>query len=360
MNYQVAVRALCEFTAKVGDLDLRFTPSPSAQEGMAGHATVVGRRGPGYLAELPLAGAYRNLLVRGRADGYDPARNCLEEIKTHRGDISRIPDNHRQLHWAQAKVYGWLLCALQDLEAIDLAVVYFNVMTQKETVFQESFSADELHAFFEEHCQRFVVWAEREMAHRAARDTALESLRFPWPQFRHGQRQLAEAVYRAARDGRHLMAQATTGIGKTLGTLFPQLKAMPGQGLDRLFFLSAKTPGRRLALEALVSLRQDEPGALMAILNEFAVRGVNLTRIESRPTKRVLGDYFFSVDVEGHVADARVAEALMGLHRVCLDVRFLGSYPRHDGKAPVLRPGVTDVDFADALAWLDRLKESGS
>ncbi|WP_444436335.1 ATP-dependent DNA helicase [Pseudomonas sp. A6] len=270
MNYQVAVRALCEFTAKVGDLDLRFTPSPTAQEGMAGHATVVGRRGPGYLAELPLAGAYRNLLVRGRADGYDPARNCLEEIKTHRGDISRIPDNHRQLHWAQAKVYGWLLCALQDLEQIDLAVVYFNVMTQKETVFQESFSADELHAFFEEHCQRFVVWAEREMAHRAARDGALESLRFPWPQFRHGQRQLAEAVYRAARDGRHLMAQATTGIGKTLGTLFPQLKAMPGQGLDRLFFLSAKTPGRRLALEALASLRQDEPELPLRVLEHVA------------------------------------------------------------------------------------------
>jgi prephenate dehydratase len=107
-------------------------------------------------------------------------------------------------------------------------------------------------------------------------------------------------------------------------------------------------------------MRQDTPGALMAILNEFAVRGVNLTRIESRPTKRVLGDYFFSVDVEGHVADARVAEALMGLHRVCLDVRFLGSYARHDGKAPVLKAGVADGDFADALAWLDRLKESGT
>lgn len=107
-------------------------------------------------------------------------------------------------------------------------------------------------------------------------------------------------------------------------------------------------------------MRQDEPGALMAILTEFAVRGVNLTRIESRPTKRALGDYFFSVDLEGHVADARVSEALMGLHRVCLDVRFLGSYPRHDGRAPVLRPGVTDADFARATQWLDRLKESGT
>ena len=81
-----------------------------------------------------------------------------------------------------------------------------------------------------------------------------------------------------------------------------------------------------------------------------------MTRIESRPTKKALGDYYFSVDVEGHVADARVSEALMGLHRVCLDVRFLGSYARHDGKQPVLRPGVTDSDFAEAQAWLDKLK----
>jgi prephenate dehydratase len=103
-------------------------------------------------------------------------------------------------------------------------------------------------------------------------------------------------------------------------------------------------------------MRLDQPGALMAILNEFAVRGVNLTRIESRPTRKALGDYFFSVDIEGHVADARVAEALMGLHRVCLDVRFLGSYPRHDGKAPVLRDGVTDADFGEAQKWLDKLK----
>lgn len=103
-------------------------------------------------------------------------------------------------------------------------------------------------------------------------------------------------------------------------------------------------------------MHADHPGALLAILTEFAVRGVNMTRIESRPTRRALGDYFFSVDIEGHVADARVAEALMGLHRICLDVRYLGSYPRHDGKAPVLRQGVTDADFAEATQWLGRLK----
>jgi DNA excision repair protein ERCC-2 len=270
VNYQVAVRALCEFTAKVGDLDLRFTPSPTAQEGMTGHAIVVARRGPGYYAELPLSGAYQGLQVRGRADGYAPEENLLEEIKTHRGDISRIPENHRLLHWAQAKVYGWLLCCERDMAEINLAVVYFNVITQHETAFHLTATADELREFFELQCSRYIRWAEYEREHRRQRDQALERLRFPHAEFRSGQRQLANQVYRAARDGHCLMAQATTGIGKTLGTLFPQLKAFPEQQLDRLFFLTAKTPGRRLALDALATLRSQEEAMPLRVLEHVA------------------------------------------------------------------------------------------
>ncbi len=103
-------------------------------------------------------------------------------------------------------------------------------------------------------------------------------------------------------------------------------------------------------------MREDHPGALLEILTELSVRGVNLTRIESRPTRKALGDYYFSIDCEGHLADARVGEALAGLHRVCADVRFLGSYPRHDGKPPLLRPGVTDSDFAEAQSWLSSMR----
>ncbi|MFI8482807.1 ATP-dependent DNA helicase [Pseudomonas sp. NPDC078700] len=270
MSYQVAVRALCEFTAKVGDLDLRFTPSPTAQEGMTGHAIVVARRGPGYYPELAVSGEFRGLLVRGRADGYDPDQNLLEEIKTHRGDISRIPENHRLLHWAQAKVYGWLLCAERGLAEINLAVVYFNVLTQHETAFHQTLSAEELQAFFELQCSRYIDWAEYERAHRLRRDQSLLDLTFPHAEFRSGQRQLANTVYRAARDGHCLMAQATTGIGKTLGTLFPQLKAFPEQKLDRLFFLTAKTPGRRLALDALQTLRKQEDAMPLRVLEHVA------------------------------------------------------------------------------------------
>ena len=195
--------------------------------------------------------------MRGRADGYDPARNRLEEIKTFRGDLERQPANHRQLHWAQAKIYGWLLCQTRGLDELELALVYFDVTSHKETLFVERHTAAQLRVFFETQCQAFIDWAAQEMAHRAARDQALSALRFPHDDFRTGQRQLAEAVYKAACTGTTLMAQAPTGIGKTLGTLFPQLKAFPGQRLDKLFFLAAKTSGRRLALDALQTLQRN-------------------------------------------------------------------------------------------------------
>ena len=250
MSYSIAVRALCEFTAKVGDLDLRFTPSPTALEGIVGHRTVASRRSEGYQSEVALAGQYQNLTVKGRADGYDPGQNCLEEVKTYRGDLSKQPANHRQLHWAQAKVYGWLMCCKLDLEQINLALVYFDIVSEKETCLLEAFSAAQLKPFFEEHCERFLHWAEQEMTHREARNRAAQQLAFPHAGFRPGQRHLAESVFKAVSTGRCLMAQAPTGIGKTVGTLFPMLKALAPQQLDKVFFLTAKTPGRKLALDA--------------------------------------------------------------------------------------------------------------
>ena len=103
-------------------------------------------------------------------------------------------------------------------------------------------------------------------------------------------------------------------------------------------------------------IADDHPGALLELLTEFAVRGVNLTRIESRPTGVGLGRYYFSIDAEGHIAQARVAETLAAIRRECADVRFLGSYPRADGMAASERPGTSDVDFADAHAWVERLR----
>ncbi|NYH24934.1 ATP-dependent DNA helicase [Paraburkholderia bryophila] len=256
MTYVVAVRAMCEFTAKRGDLDLRFTPAPTSLEGMAGHVAVAGRRASGYQTEITLTGTHRGLTVRGRADGFYPLANRLEEIKTYRGDLTRMPDNHRALHWAQARVYGHLLCRARGLAMLTVALVYFDIGTQKETLLEEFHTARDLEIFFVEQCERFLDWAVQEEAHRAARNAALGALQFPHGQFRSGQRELAVSVYRAARDGKPLMAQAPTGIGKTLATIFPLLKACAEDQIERIFFLTAKTPGRALALDAIDTLHR--------------------------------------------------------------------------------------------------------
>jgi Rad3-related DNA helicase len=271
VSYVVAVRALCEFTAKAGDLDLRFTPSPTAQEGIAGHAVVTSRRGGNYETEVSLAGEHGPLLVRGRADGYDPDQNLLEEIKTYRGRLDSMPERHRHLHWAQLRVYGHLLCRQRGIDQVNLALVYFDIARQTETVLRETASADELAAQFAGQCERFVDWAARELAHRTARDEALTNLQFPHPEFRPGQRHLAETIFRANSSGRCVLAQAPTGIGKTVGTLFPVLKAAPGQNLDKVFFLAAKTPGRQLALDALETIRASAPVIPIRVL-ELAAR----------------------------------------------------------------------------------------
>ncbi len=107
-------------------------------------------------------------------------------------------------------------------------------------------------------------------------------------------------------------------------------------------------------------LRADHAGALLEILTEFATRGVNLTRIESRPTKERIGQYCFSIDCEGHVADERVGDALAALKRTCADVRYLGSYPRRDGAIDAIVQGRADADFTGAREWLARLRDTGA
>jgi prephenate dehydratase len=112
----------------------------------------------------------------------------------------------------------------------------------------------------------------------------------------------------------------------------------------------------------VVMIDHDRVGALLSVLTELAVRGINLSRIESRPTGEQLGVYMFFLDCTGHVAEPRLGEALQGLRRICAEVRFLGSYPRHRWSRAAAeeplpsQPGLTNADFADSAAWLSRLR----
>lgn len=149
---------------------------------------------------------------------------------------------------------------------------------------------------------------------------------------------------------RYRLARLSTGIAD-----------LP-DAVTRFVLLSRPAPppepsGRdKTSLVAFIS--DDRTGALLEVLTEFAVRGISLTRIESRPTKDRMGRYCFTLDCEGHLFDARVGHALTALRRVCADVRYLGSYPRADVvPAKEVPPTMTDAAFADADAWLRRLRE---
>lgn len=259
--HKVSARTLCEFAARKGDLDLRYTPAPTSDEGIAGHSTVQARRSPRYQRERPLAGQCGNLIVSGRADGYDPIAGRVEEIKTHRGDLSRVREAQRHLHRAQLRVYGALLCREEKRADIELALIYYDIGKDKETPVVETATAETLWQELEQLCALYASWAEQEQAHQQARNQSLADLTFPFGDFRPQQRALSETVYINSVRNQSLLLEAPTGLGKTMGTLFPALKAMPVVKQDRLFYLTSRNTARQVVIEAAQKLAntQKEP-----------------------------------------------------------------------------------------------------
>lgn len=150
----------------------------------------------------------------------------------------------------------------------------------------------------------------------------------------------------AAADHRLTVLEENIGDNSGAVTRFV-LVARPGE-------LPAPTGADKTSV--VLFQREDHPGGLLELLEQFSARGINLTRIESRPNGGRLGDYCFSIDCEGHVNDQRVGETLMGLQRVCAQVRFLGSYPRADGVEAHVVAGTGDSEFLQARAWLRSLR----
>jgi len=174
----------------------------------------------------------------------------------------------------------------------------------------------------------------------------------------------ADAARRVA-EGEHDAAVCASIAGQryALEALVPDLADHPGAVtrfvlVERPGVLPERTGADKTTVTAVIA---DRTGALLDLLAEFAVRGISLTRIESRPTRERLGVYSFSIDCEGHVSDARVGDALAALHRLCADVRFLGSYPRADaGAGKPVEDRVGDAAFAEAQAWLARLRQGSA
>jgi DNA excision repair protein ERCC-2 len=253
---RLSVRELAEFCHRSGDIDYRFTPSPSAEEGIAGHQRLQRRRGEHYQPEYPLESVFedRDLSVRlsGRADGFDARGPLLEEIKTCRVQRQSIPPAVESLHWAQLMLYGGLLCREQaSLETVELQLTYFNVDSGEEWPRLERLARSSLLGFLEDSLSRIGEWLERQQRWRHRRDSSLAAMAFPYDGYRRGQRPMAELVYQCISRGGRLLLEAPTGTGKTAAVLFPALKALATGRHDRVCFVTARTVGRRTAEDAL-------------------------------------------------------------------------------------------------------------
>ncbi len=258
----VSVHTLVEFVLTTGDLAVGgFQKRDRAQAGTHGHRVVQRSRPAGYESEVEISyrveGGDPPLEVRGRIDGLYPLKDpvILEEIKTTTLSLDLL-NAGEQLHWAQAQCYAFMYAQRQQLREIIIHLTYYHLDSRKEKTFERRFTLAELETFFRELVATYAAWFGKVRAWQARRDQSIEQLTFPYGGYRPGQREMAVAVYRAIRANERLFVQSPTGVGKTIAALFPAVKAL-GQGLAaKIFYLTAKTPGRVVAEKALEDMRQ--------------------------------------------------------------------------------------------------------
>ncbi len=269
---KVSVRTLVEFVLKQGDLQPGSIGASRAQEAIKAHQYVQKTSGLEYVPEVTLRYIYTNskeqlssdsnkdlgLEITGRADGIikKDSGECIDEIKTTSLDLSLIEETFSDLHWAQAKCYAFMYAVHEGLEVVEAQLTYFQLDTALIKRFSRSFSLTELSEFFFSLAENYLLWAIKLQTWSEMRDTSIRAMQFPFGTYRPGQRELAVGVYQTIKQSQKLFAQAPTGIGKTLGTLFPALKAM-AEGLTvQIFYLTAKTITRTVAEKSLMDLQK--------------------------------------------------------------------------------------------------------
>ena len=259
----VSVHSLVEFVLQAGDLTPGgFQRRDRAQLGTQGHKRVQRSRPDGYESEVEISyqveGTDPPLMVQGRIDGVytdqDPV--IIEEIKTTTLSLDLVSEHHNPLHWAQAQCYAYMYARQSDLSGVSIQLTYYHLDSQAEKTFQRHFTLAELDAFFHDLITPYLAWFRKIWVWQARRNRSIQQLDFPYTAYRPGQREMAVEVYKTIRASDRLYVQSPTGVGKTIAALFPSVKAL-GQGLAaKIFYLTAKTPGRLVAEKTLDDLRQ--------------------------------------------------------------------------------------------------------
>ena len=260
---RISVRSLVEFILREGDIDNRVSGSMEKDAMLLGgkiHRKIQSRMGTNYTAEVPLKiqmpcdGLV--LQIEGRADGVlkDDGKVLIDEIKGILRSLEHL-EAPVPVHLAQAKCYAYIYAVQNSLKCIDVQMTYCQMETEEIRRFCQEFEFQELQTWFQDLVTQYEKWAKFEIEWRNVRNDSIRQIEFPFP-YREGQRDLVVSVYRTILRKKKLFIQAPTGVGNTMATVFPAVRAV-GEGLgEKIFYLTAKTITRTVAEQAFSLLKE--------------------------------------------------------------------------------------------------------
>ena len=260
-----SVRNLVEFCLLKGNIDNRFSGASRALEGTRAHQKLQKDNSniyAKYEKEVFMSHEFELeksiIRIEGRADGiiFDDDKVIIEEIKSTYKSFLYIDDTN-EVHWAQAKVYALIYSLDNNLNEISVRLSYVQLDTDEVKSFERIYNIDELKKFtlnILEQYEKFSIFVHDL---RIERNRSIKNIQFPFESYREGQRRLINVVYGTIKEKEMLFAQAPTGIGKTISTLFPAIKALGEEMGDKIIYLTSKTINREVAKETFNKLRNE-------------------------------------------------------------------------------------------------------
>lgn len=262
-SLRLSVHQLVDFLLRSGDIDNRVFNRSSMNEGSRLHSEYQGKQSSNYMAEYPLAVNLNvdgiDILLEGRADGIIKRNDgyVIDEIKTTVEDLKVFHDNNLEWHLGQAKCYAYMFAKLNDLDYMSVKLTYIRQGKEKEQFIDSYyFNFLELEQFVLDLINDYLEFYNIIFQKINARNESIKTLEFPFKNYRKGQRELAKYAYAVTKKNKKLFVEAPTGIGKTISTVFPFIKALNDDEKSKIFYLTAKTSGKEAAHQAVRILKE--------------------------------------------------------------------------------------------------------
>jgi len=259
---QISVRNLVEYVFRQGDISLGYFGRSRLVEGTKAHQKVQSKRGKGYRKEVSISDKIERkntvLKLRGRIDGVfeKDSKTIIEEIKSTGGNLTNLTMQSNASYWAQAKIYAYFYALQNKLKVITVQLTYYQIDQGRTRLFQQEYTIQELKKFCEEIADKYLDWANSLAEWLEKRNNSVKSIDFPFDKYRKGQDKMIKIVGEVIDNDKKLFCQAPTGIGKTIGVLYPAIQRLGSDFDSKIFYLTAKTTTRFIAEETLDILRK--------------------------------------------------------------------------------------------------------